>query len=91
MQRTDASTKANGMLRTATNFPLYFLPGPLGYQFLARASGNIVGGIQASAAGAILTMLASTMMPEAYEEGGPVVGLVTSVGFLVAFVPGRLQ
>ena len=31
--------------------------------------------IQAFAAGAILTMLASTMMPEAHEEGGSVVGL----------------
>lgn len=39
-----------------------------GYFFLADASGNIIGGIQAFAAGAILTMLASTMMPEAYEE-----------------------
>jgi ZIP family zinc transporter len=35
-------------------------------------------------------MLASTMMPEAYEEGGAVVGVVTSVGFLLAFVLSRL-
>jgi len=41
----------------------------VGYVFLARASGNVVAAIQAFAAGAILTMLASTMMPEAYEEG----------------------
>ena len=30
-------------------------------------------------------MLADTMMPEAYEHGGPVVGLMTSLGFVVAF------
>jgi zinc transporter, ZIP family len=35
-------------------------------------------------------MLASTMMPEAYEEGGPVVGLVTAVGFLLSFVLSHL-
>ena len=62
----------------------------LGYLFLAGASGNVVAAIQAFAAGAILTMLASTMMPEAYEDGGPVVGVVTTVGFLLAFVLSRL-
>ncbi len=57
-----------------------------GYLFLAGASGEIVAVIQSFAAGAILTMLASTMLPEAYEEGGAVVGVVTTAGFLVAFV-----
>ena len=36
-------------------------------------------------------MLASTMMPEAYEEGGEVVGLFTSTGFLLAFILNRLE
>ena len=62
----------------------------LGYLFLAGASGNLIAAIQAFAAGAILTMLASTMMPEAYEDGGPVVGVVTTVGFLLAFVLSRV-
>ncbi len=62
----------------------------LGYLFLAGASGNVVAAIQSFAAGAILTMLASTMMPEAYEDGGPVVGVVTTVGFLLAFVLSRV-
>ena len=30
-------------------------------------------------------MLADTMMPEAFEHGGRVVGLMTTVGFGVAF------
>lgn len=63
----------------------------LGYYFLAGASGNVIGGIQAFAAGAILTMLASTMMPEAYDEGGAAVGLVTTIGFLAAFALSRLE
>jgi ZIP family zinc transporter len=62
----------------------------LGYLFLEGASGNVVAAIQSFAAGAILAMLASTMMPEAYEDGGPVVGIVTTVGFLLAFVLSRL-
>ncbi len=41
--------------------------------------------VQAFAAGAILTMLADTMIPEAIEEGGPAIGLVVVVGFAVAF------
>ena len=30
-------------------------------------------------------MLAATMLPEAYEHGGPLVGVVTTLGFAVAF------
>jgi ZIP family zinc transporter len=63
----------------------------LGYFFLASASEDVVATIQAFAAGAILTMLASTMMPEAYEEGGSVVGLATTAGFLISFVLSHLE
>ena len=58
----------------------------LGYAFLGDASPNVIGFIQAFAAGAILTMLADTMMPESFEHGGSVVGLVTVVGFALAFL-----
>jgi ZIP family zinc transporter len=61
-----------------------------GYLFLAGAPESLIGAILAFAAGAILTMLASTMFPEAYEEGGHVVGVVTTIGFLVAFVLSML-
>jgi ZIP family zinc transporter len=62
-----------------------------GYVFLAGADPNLLAGIQTFAAGAILAMLASTMMPEAYEEGGPLVGLMTVLGFALAFVLGKLH
>ena len=39
---------------------------------------------QAFAAGAVLTMLSDTMIPEAHEHGGNVVGLFTVLGFLGA-------
>jgi len=44
----------------------------------------------AVAAGAILAMLADTMMPEAYHDAGPLVALATVAGFLSAFVIGRI-
>jgi CRP-like cAMP-binding protein len=40
--------------------------------------------IAGAAAGAMLTMIAETMLPEAYEQGGAVVGLSTLMGFLAA-------
>jgi zinc transporter, ZIP family len=58
----------------------------IGYAAMDQVSANTVGLIQAFAAGAILTMLADTMMPEAFEHGGSVAGLVTVVGFALAFV-----
>lgn len=39
----------------------------------------------AFAGGAILAMLSTSMMPEAYEHAGRAVGMVTTFGFLVAF------
>jgi ZIP family zinc transporter len=58
----------------------------LGYlliRWLPEADGRIV---QAFAAGAMLTMLADAMMPEALEHGGKTVGLFTALGFLMAAV-----
>jgi len=44
---------------------------------------------QSFAAGAILTMLANTMFPEAFESGGDRVGLATALGFAAAFLLSR--
>ncbi len=46
---------------------------------------------QAFAAGALLTMLADAMMPEAFEHGGKKVGLLTVMGFLVAATLSALE
>jgi ZIP family zinc transporter len=63
----------------------------LGFALLGDASGGTVAVIQAFAAGAILTMLADTMMPEAFEHGGSTVGLVTVLGFSLAFWLSTLE
>lgn len=61
----------------------------ISFYFLPKLDGNTLGIIEAFAAGAILAMLADTMMPEAFEEGGFTIGLLTVLGFLTAFVISR--
>ena len=56
-----------------------------GYGLFQNSSPDTVAFVLAFAGGAILTMLAETMMPEAYEHGGKLVGVVTTIGFAVAF------
>jgi ZIP family zinc transporter len=56
-----------------------------GYAMFDTASPSTVATVLAFAGGAILTMLADTMMPEAFEQEGPLVGLFTSAGFALAF------
>jgi ZIP family zinc transporter len=62
------------------------LAAAVGYAVLGDASPSVIAFIQAFAAGAILTMLADTMMPESFEHGGSIVGLVTLLGFALAFL-----
>jgi ZIP family zinc transporter len=58
----------------------------LGYQVLGGLSADWEAFVQAFAAGAILTMLADTMIPEAFEAEGrsPFTGVVTTMGFALA-------
>jgi ZIP family zinc transporter len=56
----------------------------IGFQVLEDASPNVGAFFQTFAAGAMLTMLADTMMPEAFDEGGKMVGLLTVLGFTLA-------
>ena len=56
-----------------------------GYGLFQNSSPDTVAFVLAFAGGAILTMLAETMAPEAYEHGGKLVGIATTLGFAVAF------
>jgi zinc transporter ZupT len=56
----------------------------LGALLLADASAELFAFIEGVAAGAMLTMVAETMLPEAFHKGGGVVGLSTLAGFLLA-------
>jgi zinc transporter, ZIP family len=55
----------------------------LGYAVFDSFPGATGANTQAFAAGAVITMLAHTMMPEAFEFGGRLVGLCTLAGFVV--------
>jgi ZIP family zinc transporter len=57
----------------------------LGYVLFQDAAPDVVAFVLAFAGGAILTMLANTMMPEAFEHGGKLVGIMVTLGFAVAF------
>jgi len=51
--------------------------------WLPEATGRYA---QAFTAGAMLTMLADAMMPEAFEHGDKTAGLFTVLGFLIAAI-----
>jgi len=61
------------------------LSAALGYALLDRASVSTLAFVLAFAAGAILAMLSTSMMPEAYEHARRWAGMATVLGFGVAF------
>ena len=63
----------------------------VGFVALDAASPAVVAFVLAFAAGAILTMLADTMMPQAFANGGKATGLVTVAGFALAFGVSALE
>jgi ZIP family zinc transporter len=65
------------------------LAGLLGVLLLEGAAPETIAAITALAAGAILAMVADTMIPEAFERTHLYAGLAATVGFMVAFVLGH--
>jgi ZIP family zinc transporter len=63
----------------------------VGFTAFDSASPAAVAFVLSFAGGAILTMLADTMMPEAFEHGGKFVGVVTTFGFALAFAVSALE
>jgi len=55
-----------------------------GFALFSGASKEWLSFIQAFAGGAILMMLANSMIPEAYEHGGKLAGVFTVLGFFVS-------
>jgi len=58
----------------------------IGNVALAGSSPDLIAGVTAVAAGAILAMLVDTMIPEATEATHDYSGLIAVVGFLLAFI-----
>ena len=62
----------------------------VGYTVFQDFSDEIVAATTAVAAGAILAMLADTMIPEAFEVAHNFAGFITVAGFLAAFVLSKM-
>lgn len=62
----------------------------IGYTVFGHILPDITATFESLAAGAILAMLASTMMPEAYKESGINSSLATVAGFIVIFVLSKI-
>jgi len=62
----------------------------LGNIFIADAPHHMRALLEGMAAGAMLAMIAQTMLPEAFEHGGWLTGLMTVIGFLAAILLGTL-
>jgi zinc transporter, ZIP family len=56
-----------------------------GYVLLDGASTGTISFVFAFSGGAVLTMLATSLIPEAYEHAGRAVGVVTVFGFILAY------
>jgi ZIP family zinc transporter len=61
-----------------------------GYLLFDGFGPEVIAATTAVAAGAILAMLADTMIPEAFEEAHHYAGLITVIGFLCAFILTKL-
>ena len=62
----------------------------LGAGPLSTVSDETISIPLAFAAGAVIASLADTLMPEAYEQGGPLVALSTALGFVLSFLLATL-
>jgi zinc transporter, ZIP family len=85
---TKGHARRRVILRWAGIVAVSGLASAVGFVALDDASDNVVAFTQAFAGGAVLCMLADTMIPDAFEdyEGNPVVGLTTVLGFATAFL-----
>jgi ZIP family zinc transporter len=69
----------------AATVPICALSALLGYAVIAAWDESAIAMVIAIAAGAILAMLADTMIPEAFEQAHDYAGLVIAVGYLLSF------
>ncbi|MFA6492990.1 MAG: ZIP family metal transporter [Patescibacteria group bacterium] len=89
LKRTKKSNKEIILIWTAVAaISLVFVI--LGYTIFSQISSSWTATFQSFAAGAILAMLAVTMMPEAYKESGIDASMATVLGFLIIFVLSKV-
>ena len=57
-----------------------------GNTIFAGLSAESIAIARAFAGGAVLAGIADEILPDAYEEGGPLIAMATAVGFLITFL-----
>lgn len=63
----------------------------LGYTLFSGFSNEVIAATMAVSAGAVLAMIADTMIPEAFAEAHNFTGLITVLGFLVSFFLSKMD
>jgi ZIP family zinc transporter len=58
----------------------------VGNTVFGQSGDGVVAGARAFAGGAVLAGISIEILPDAYEEGGPLIALATAVGFVLTFV-----
>ncbi len=83
-------SKAKVQLLWLSVFVLSVLSSIAGYAILRDKPEGLAAVVSSFSAGAVVSMVSSTMMPEAYEDGGPVVGFVAALGLISSLVLSKL-
>lgn len=84
--RKDGFSKKKVLLMWGVVWLISALASLAGYTILSELPDMQFAMIGGFASGGIIAMLASTMMPEAHEEGGAIVGLFAALGLITAII-----
>jgi zinc transporter, ZIP family len=88
--KQDGYSKTKVMLLWLSVLVISTLASGAGYSFMDHASGYTTAIIASFAGGGIISMVSSSMMPEAYEEGGPLTGFMAALGMLCSLILDHL-
>ena len=86
----DGYSKAKVQQLWLSDFALSVLRSMAGYTMLRDKPEGLAAVVSSFSAGAVVAMVSSTMMPEAYEDGGPVVGFIAALGLISSLVLAKL-
>ncbi|MBA1336977.1 MAG: Integral membrane protein [Firmicutes bacterium] len=89
--RKGGYSKAKVQLLWLSVLGLSIISSMAGYVILNNKPESLAAVMSSFAAGAVVSMASSTMMPEAYEEGGPVVGFLAALGLISSLLLTKLE
>ncbi|WP_054940795.1 ZIP family metal transporter [Paenibacillus ihuae] len=88
--KQDGYSKSKVLLLWLCVLVISTLASGAGYSFMDHASGYTTAIIASFAGGGIISMVSSSMMPEAYKEGGPLTGFMAALGMLCSLILDHL-